>query len=80
MLGGSVAVLVSWLLIAVGGALLLGTAAALMRYRRTGLFPGQPATDDTGAPLRPSVRTAFAKCALGALLLAWGALWLSLAG
>lgn len=31
-----------WTVAALGGALFLGTGAALLRYRRTGTFPGQP--------------------------------------
>jgi hypothetical protein len=35
---------------AVGAALALGTGAALVRYHRTGRFPGQP--QDSGEPVR----------------------------
>ena len=69
---GSIADLGGWLLIAVGAALAAGTGAALLRYRQTGRFPGQP-DDVAGAePVRVSVRAAVVKCALGVLLLLWG--------
>ncbi len=62
----------SWGLLAVGAALALGTGAALLHYRRKGVFPGQP-LDDDGKPLtQPSVRTAIAKVALGVALAVWG--------
>lgn len=52
---------------AVGAALLLGTGAALLRFRRTGAFPGE----DPGAPVEPSqVRGAAVKCVLGAAIIA----------
>jgi hypothetical protein len=56
-------VVFQWLLVAIGAALLLGTGAALVAYRRTGSFPGQP------AGRTPSVRTAVAKCVVGAVLI-----------
>lgn len=62
----------SLFLVAVGGAMFVGTATALVAYRRTGSFPGQPAVDDRGRPVVPSVGTAVAKVALGAVLLAAG--------
>lgn len=55
-------------LAASGAALFLGTGAALLTYRRTGAFPGQPADD----PAAPSVRTAVVKVVLGAALIALG--------
>lgn len=62
----------SWGLLAIGAALVLGTGAALLRYRRTGLFPGQP-TDAEGNPTtQPSVRTAVGKVVLGLALAVWG--------
>lgn len=52
---------------AVGAALLFGTGAALLRFRRTGAFPGQ----EPGAPVEPSqVRGAAVKCAFGAVVIA----------
>ena len=62
----------AWMLTAVGAAILLGTGAALLRYRRTGTFPGQP-TDEHGVPLAPpAVKTAWTKVAIGVVLLVWG--------
>lgn len=60
---------------AVGAALMLGTGAALLRWRRTGAFPGREQADSptpTGV-----VRGAVARCALGGVVLvgALGALW-----
>jgi hypothetical protein len=64
--------IVSAFVAALGAALFLGTGAALFTYRRTGAFPGQPAADEQGRPIVPSVRTAVTKVALGALLLVLG--------
>lgn len=65
-----------WTLLAVGAALFLGTGAALLRYRRDGVFPGQP-TDDDGRPAAAvSVRAAVVKAAVGAVLTVWGAVGL----
>ena len=63
-----------WLLIAIGAALLGGTGLALLHYRRTGSFPGQPAATAKGEPAQASPRTAVAKCVIGAVLIVWGAL------
>jgi hypothetical protein len=63
----TVAEVVNWLMLAVGAALFLGTGAALVTYRRTGAFPGQP--EGKAA----SVGAAVAKCVVGALLMLWGA-------
>lgn len=61
-----------WMLLAVGTAIALGTGAALLRYRRTGTFPGQP-TDDHGEPVAPpAVRTAWVKVGIGVVLAVWG--------
>lgn len=52
---------------AVGAALLLGTGAALLRFRRTGAFPGE----EPGAHVeRAQVRGAAVKCVLGAVIIA----------
>lgn len=59
-------------LVAVGAALFVGTGLALLAYRRTGAFPGQPAADEDGRPVAPSVGTAVAKTAIGAVLLLVG--------
>ncbi len=64
----------SWLFIAIGAALFGGTGMALLHYRRTGTFPGQPATRKDGTPTTASPRTAVVKCVVGALLIVWGAL------
>ena len=56
----------------VGAALLLGTGAAWWRFRRTGVFPGQPeeaSAEETAQALR-GVRV---RIAFGAALLAAGA-------
>jgi hypothetical protein len=65
MITGSLGEIVNWLLLAFGAALFGGTGAALLTYRRTGAFPGQP----KGA--RPSVATAVGKCLAGAALMIW---------
>ena len=74
-----------WTVVAIGGALFLGTGAALLRYRRTGVFPGQPAPDrppgdspppvsDVGhTPTRSETRRVLMRCVLGFGLAAWGA-------
>ena len=56
---------------AIGAALFLGTGAALLRYRRTGAFPGQPADAD---PVRTSgaIRGSVIKMVLGGALAAAG--------
>jgi hypothetical protein len=67
-----------FMLLAVGAALVLGTGGALMRYRRTGLFPGE--TFDADAldeppplPSRdPRVRSALVKLGVGVVMLVWG--------
>ena len=62
----------AWMLLAVGAAVVLGTGAALVRYRRTGTFPGQP-LDEDGTPLAPpALRTAWTKVAIGVVLAVWG--------
>ncbi len=62
----------NWILLATGAALAAGTGAALLRYRRTGVFPGQQ-TDDEGRPTTaPSVRTAVVKTVIGVVLAVWG--------
>lgn len=57
---------------AVGAALALGTGAALLTYRRTGAFPGQPVADDEGRPIRPNVAAAVTKLGVGVFLLIGG--------
>lgn len=64
--------ILSWLVVAIGVALLGGTGLALLHYRRTGAFPGQPAVSAKGQPTQASPRTAVAKCLVGALLIVWG--------
>jgi hypothetical protein len=64
--------LVYWTVVAIGAALFLGTGAALVRYRRTGSFPG--AEDPDGHdPTASETRRAVVRCALGAGLMALGA-------
>lgn len=52
---------------AVGAALAVGTGAALVRYRRTGRLPGQPA--ERGQD-RAAARAAAVRCVLGGLVVA----------
>ena len=52
---------------AIGLALVLGTGAALLRYRRTGAFPSQPADADE-ATHAAAVRGSTVKLVLGAAL------------
>lgn len=66
-------VLFSWLFVAIGAALLGGTGFALLQYRRTGRFPGQPDAGRKGQPTTASPRTAVVKCVVGAVLIVWGA-------
>ena len=65
----------AWLVLAVGAALALGTGAALLAYRRDGVFPGQPhdPAQDTGPPMRTRVGYAVAKVVLGVVLALAGA-------
>lgn len=62
----------NWLLLAVGVAMASGTGLALIRYRRDGVFPGQP-VDEDGTPVRePAIRSAWVKVGLGVILGVWG--------
>ncbi len=56
-------------LLAVGAALGVGTGLALLTYRRTGAFPGQP---EDGIDARPAVTSAVAKVVVGVVLLLGG--------
>ena len=56
-------------LLAVGAALAVGTGLALLTYRRTGAFPGQP--QDVGSA-RPAVTSALVKVVVGVGLLLAG--------
>lgn len=56
--------------IAVGGALFVGTAAALVGYLRTGAFPGDP--EPGAGDRRALVVFAALRTAVGAVLLAAG--------
>lgn len=59
---------INWVLLALGGAMAIGTGVALVRYHRTGLFPGQP-IDDAGEPLeQPSVTSAWVKVVIGSIV------------
>lgn len=62
---------------AVGAALALGTAAALLRYHRTGSFPGRDARDPvtTGQLVALWVRVA-----VGVVVAAGGVVWMADAG
>lgn len=64
--------IVNWLVFAFGAALFTGTGAALLAYRRTGVFPGQPTGAARGRDRQASVRSAIAKCVVGAVLMVWG--------
>ncbi len=80
MARGTLPEIVNWLVFAIGAALLGGTGAALLTYRRTGEFPGQgaggtpPTNQGAGdaRKARSSVRIAVAKCVVGGLLMLWG--------
>lgn len=62
--------LVIFLVGAVGAALALGTGAALLRFRRTGAFPGREQAEPPGSAEGPAVRGALLRCALGLVVLA----------
>jgi hypothetical protein len=62
-----------WMVVAIGGALFLGTGAALLRYRRTGAFPGPEGATAGHAPSRRETTRVVVRCALGLLLAAGGA-------
>jgi hypothetical protein len=64
--------ILNWLFIAIGGALLGGTGLALLHHRRTGAFPGQPVATAKGRPTQASPRTAYLKCLIGVVLMGWG--------
>lgn len=71
MARGTLPEIVNWLVFAIGAALLGGTGAALLTYRRTGEFPGGQTAGDARTA-RSSVRIAVAKCVVGGLLMLWG--------
>lgn len=75
MLLGDLPALVNMMLLALGGAVALGTGAALTHYRRHGRFPSQPAEREV---TRTAVRTAKAKLAIGVILALWGLAGLTL--
>ena len=56
---------------AIGLALVLGTGAALLRYRRTGAFPSQPADADDAAHAA-ALRGSAVKLVLGTALMLAG--------
>jgi hypothetical protein len=62
-----------WTIVAIGGALFLGTGAALVRYRRTGAFPGAEGQDAGHEPTRRETLRAAARCAFGLVLAVGGA-------
>jgi hypothetical protein len=49
-----------------------GTGLALLRYRRDGVFPGQPVDDDGRPTAAPSLRSAYVKLGIGLVLAVWG--------
>lgn len=61
-------------LVGIGAALVVGVGLALLRYRRTGRFPGQPEDAE------PSLVSAWVKFALGAAMVVWGLATLDRAG
>ena len=71
MLTGYVLILY-WTIVAIGAALFLGTAAALVRYRRTGTFPGGQAADGGHAPTRRETTRVVVRCTVGLALAAGG--------
>lgn len=71
MIPASYADIVRLLVLALGAAILLGTGAALLRYRRTGLFPGQ-SPDDAPERMARGLRGALVKLAIGVVMFVWG--------
>lgn len=65
--------ILSLLVLAFGGAMVLGTGAAMLTHRRTGLAPGQASEEDGEAAAPPSPGSAVAKLVIGGVLLAIGA-------
>jgi hypothetical protein len=63
-----------WTIVAIGGALFLGTGAALVRYRRTGTFPG--GSGAAHEPTRRETARVVTRCVLGLALAAGGAVGL----
>jgi hypothetical protein len=70
MVRSTITEIVNWSVLTIGAALFLGTGAALLTYRRTGVLPGQEETDSRQTKV--SVRTAVVKCVIGGLLMLWG--------
>ncbi len=62
-----------WTIVALGGALFLGTGAALLRYRRTGMLPGEQDSTGQHRPSRRASRRVALRCAMGFGLTAVGA-------
>jgi hypothetical protein len=62
-----------WTIVALGGALFLGTGAALIRYRRTGTLPGAPAAQAGHGPSRRETTRVVVRCAAGLALAVGGA-------
>lgn len=56
---------------AIGAALVVGTGAALVRYRRTGAFPNQPG-DASREAVRGALRGSVLKLVIGVALVAAG--------
>ena len=57
-----------WTIVAIGGALFLGTGAALVRYRRTGAFPGGEGASGSHEPTRRETTRVVLRCAVGLAL------------
>lgn len=64
---------------AVGAALAAGTAAALVRYHRTGVFPGADGGDGEAVPRR-RLAGLWARVGIGAAIATWAAVDLVRAG
>ena len=62
----------NWLMLALGAAMFFGTGFAMLTYRRTGLFPGQPVDDDGLPAQEPSITGAWVKVSLGLVIGVWG--------
>lgn len=73
----------SWLFLligtfaAFGAAMAFGTLAAIMRYHRTGTFPG---SETSGEPPRGRLLSLWVRVAIGLVLLVFGIVWIDRAG
>lgn len=63
---------INYVLLALGGAMAIGTGMALYRFHQTGVFPGQP-LDDDGTPVgEVSVTSAWVRVLVGSIVALWG--------